>query len=90
MPGTGKHIPMRKCMGCNEMIEKNKMLRVVKSPEGAYAIDTTQKASGRGAYICKSQTCFQKVQKQRGLERSFHGAVPQSVYEELRKGVENE
>ena len=85
-----KKIPMRQCLGCREHKPKRELVRVVRSPEGEVSLDFKGKSPGRGAYICKSQTCFQKVQKQRGLERSFHGAVPQSVYEELRKGVENE
>ena len=49
-----KKIPMRKCLGCNEMKPKKELIRAVKSPEGEISLDLTGKKSGRGAYICKN------------------------------------
>ena len=46
-----KKIPMRQCLGCREMKPKRELLRVVRSPEGAIALDLRGKASGRGAYV---------------------------------------
>ena len=48
-----KKIPMRKCIGCNEMKEKRELVRIVRDPEGNISVDLTGKKSGRGAYICK-------------------------------------
>ena len=46
-----KKIPLRKCIGCGEMMPKKELIRVVKSPEGEISVDLTGKKSGRGAYI---------------------------------------
>jgi predicted RNA-binding protein YlxR (DUF448 family) len=65
------------------------MIRVVRSPEGEITIDPTLngKTPGRGAYICRSAECFEKAQKQKGLQRAFKGAVPDEVYRELAEAV---
>ena len=32
--GNIKKVPLRKCIGCNEMKNKKEMMRVLKTPEG--------------------------------------------------------
>lgn len=64
---ANKKIPMRKCVGCQEMKEKKSLIRVVKTAEGDIILDDTGKKNGRGAYICKSLECFKKAKRQRHL-----------------------
>lgn len=78
-----KKIPMRKCIGCNEMKPKKELVRIVKSPDGDISVDVTGKKSGRGAYICRCVTCLQNAQKSNRLARTFGCAVPDEVYERL-------
>ena len=80
-----KKVPLRKCTGCQEMKPKKELIRIVRTDEGEYKLDATGKMQGRGAYICPNVECLEKAHKSRGLERSFKTAVPQSVYEELKK-----
>ena len=77
---ANKKIPMRKCVGCQEMKEKKSLIRVVKTAEGDIILDDTGKKNGRGAYICKSLECLTKA-----LERSLGVSVSEQVYEELEK-----
>jgi len=80
---TQRKIPMRKCVGCNEMKPKRELTRVVRGPEGAIFLDSTGKANGRGAYLCPSAECLKKARKRRSLERAFKCAVEAMIYEEL-------
>ena len=82
---ANKKIPMRKCVGCQEMKEKKSLIRVVKTAEGDIILDDTGKKNGRGAYICKSLECLKKAKKTKALERSFGVSVSEQVYEELEK-----
>ena len=82
---ANKKIPMRKCVGCQEMKEKKSLIRVVKTAEGDIILDDTGKKNGRGAYICKSLECFKKAKKTKALERSLGVSVSEQVYEELEK-----
>lgn len=82
---SGKKIPLRQCVGCNEMKHKNELLRVIKTPENEIVIDATGKKNGRGAYICNSLDCFLKAKKTKALERSLKTTIPQDIYETLEK-----
>ena len=76
-------IPMRLCLGCNEMKPKKELMRVVKSSENEISLDFTGKKNGRGAYLCKDVKCFEKVRKSKRLEKSFSCRIDESVYEEM-------
>lgn len=82
---NNKKIPMRKCLGCQEMKSKKEMMRVLKTSEDTFELDATGKKNGRGAYLCFSKECFEKAVKNKGLERSFKQAIPKEVYEKLEK-----
>lgn len=75
--------PLRKCIGCGEMKEKQEMLRVLKPKEGSILLDRAGKMNGRGAYLCFSRECLKKAVKSKGLERSFKTRVPLEVYDQL-------
>ena len=78
-----KKIPMRKCLGCNEMKPKKELIRAVKSPEGEISFDLTGKKSGRGAYICPDRNCFDKARKGKRLERALETKIPEEVYDAM-------
>lgn len=85
---TVRKIPMRKCVGCGEMKSKKELMRVLKTEEETIVLDTTGRKNGRGAYLCFSAECLEKAMKNKGLERSLKTAVPQEVYQELKKEFE--
>ena len=82
---NNKKIPMRKCVGCQEMKSKKEMLRVIRTQEGEFLLDATGKKNGRGAYLCPSSECLGKAIRQKGLEWSFKQAIPEDVYEMLER-----
>ena len=79
-----KKIPLRTCMGCNEKKPKKELVRVVKNKDGEIFIDRTGKADGRGAYICDSIECLEKIIKSKRLERVLEVQIPEEVYNNLR------
>ena len=81
--------PLRKCTSCGEMKNKKEMFRVLKTPEDEIILDATGRKNGRGAYVCPSVDCLTKAVKSRGLERSLKVPVPEEVYEQLKKEMEN-
>ena len=80
-----KKIPLRQCVGCNEMKSKKELLRILKTAEEEIVLDTTGKLNGRGAYLCKNAECLKKAIKQKGIERSLKMAIDKSVYEKLER-----
>ena len=86
--GVNKKVPMRKCVGCQEMKSKKEMIRVIRTSEGEFLLDATGRKNGRGAYLCPNGACLAKAVKNKGLERSFKQAIPKEVYEALEKEME--
>ena len=86
---TVKKIPQRQCIGCGQMKDKKELIRILKTQDGSIVIDATGKKNGRGAYICPDEECLQKAFKTKGLERSFKMAIDQSIYDELKKELNN-
>lgn len=84
-----KKIPLRQCIGCQEMKQKKEMMRVLKTPENSIILDMTGKKNGRGAYLCKNKDCLVKAHKNKGLERSFKMSIQDEIYQNLEKEYED-
>lgn len=90
-----RKMPLRKCTGCGEMKEKRELIRVVKAPDvkdeagnviksGEISLDLIGRKPGRGAYVCKNLSCFEKARKARRFERSLSCKIPDEVYEQMQ------
>ena len=79
-----KKIPLRTCMGCNEKKPKKELIRIVKNKDGIISIDRTGKQEGRGAYICDSTACLDKVVKSKRLEKVLECKISEEIYNNLR------
>ncbi len=85
-----KKVPLRKCIVCQEMRPKKELLRVVRTPDERILIDPTGKAAGRGAYVCRQETCmtpdtFSSGKWKKVLERALNMTISQEQYEEFRR-----
>ena len=83
-----KKVPLRMCLGCQEMKPKKELLRVVRDKENNISPDFTGRKPGRGAYICRDAQCFEKARKGRRLEKAFDMPISEDIYESLRKQLE--
>ena len=61
----------RMCIACRQMFDKKDLIRVVKNKEGQIFVDKSGKANGRGAYICSNKSCFEKLKKQKILNKAY-------------------
>ena len=61
-----KHRPQRTCVACRKTKDKRELIRVVRIPEGDVTVDPTGKLNGRGAYLCRQESCWDK-----GLEKGY-------------------
>ena len=60
-----KKVPIRTCIACKTERAKKELIRIVKNKEGVFSVDRRGKASGRGAYVCDSAVCMNKIIKNR-------------------------
>ncbi len=84
MPAV-KRIPERKCCGCGVSGPGKDMIRIVRTPEGDVLIDETGKKNGRGAYVCRNESCITKAAKKNSIGKSLNAQTDVTLYEELKK-----
>lgn len=82
-----KKVPIRTCVCCRREFAKKDLLRIVRSNLGEISLDVNGKADGRGAYVCKSAECLDKLLKKRVLNRVFSTEIPQLVYDGLKEEI---
>ena len=87
MKSSNQKVPMRKCVGCEEMKNKKEMMRVLKTEDGEFVIDTTGKKNGRGAYVCKSLQCLKKARKAGRIEKNLECAISDEIYAQLEEEI---
>lgn len=83
-----KKVPLRKCVVTNEQYPKMEMFRVVRTQDGSVTLDFTGKVRGHGAYICKKKSAVLTSMKKKILDRYLECAVPDTIYDEMLKALE--
>lgn len=76
-------------MVSKEKLPKQELIRVVKNNENQVFVDLTGKSNGRGAYIKRDIEVLNMAIKNKSLSRHLEVEIPDSVYEELKKIIEN-
>lgn len=84
-----KKIPLRTCVVTNEKLPKQELLRVVRVNDNEVMLDLTGKSNGRGAYIKKDLEVLSRARKSKVLDRKLEVNIPDSVYEEIEKVINN-
>lgn len=82
-----KKIPMRRCVATGEQLPKKELLRIVRTPEGTLAVDTTGKANGRGAYLKKDLEAVEKAKKNGSLARALEVKIPDEFWDTIRAAI---
>ena len=82
-----KKIPMRTCVVTHEILPKQELIRVVRTPEQEVIIDLNGKANGRGAYLKKDVEVFEKAKKNKVLNKQLEIEVPDEIFEQLKELV---
>lgn len=84
-----KKIPMRLCLGCNEMKPKRELVRIVKNKLGEVNLDTTGRMPGRGAYICRKSECLTCAIKTKRINRTFSTVLDEDMISRLEKEMQD-
>lgn len=80
-----RKIPVRKCIACGAQKPKRDLIRIVRTPSQEILIDSRGKVSGRGAYLCPDQNCFDTAVKKRLLSRMLEAEIPQERLDRLKE-----
>ena len=66
-----KHVALRTCVLCQQVRSKRELVRIVRTPEGAIAVDEKGKAAGRGAYLCRNRDCWENALARERLDHAL-------------------
>lgn len=50
-------------------------------------VDQSGKADGRGAYVCRSESCINKLVKGKLLNRAFKQNIPDEFYDGVKEQI---
>lgn len=75
---------VRMCIGCRKRENKYNLIRIVNSKEEGVIIDKKQNLEGRGAYICKSEECLNRIIKTKKLSKALKTNISEEKFNELR------
>lgn len=64
-------------------------MRVVRTPSGDVVLDLTGRATGRGAYICRSGECIDRAITKGALSRALKTPLPSDLREALAGSLTN-
>ena len=79
-------VPLRKCIILRQLLPRDRLVRVVRTPESRVEIDLTDgRLNGRGAYFLPTEAAILLIRKKRLLDRALKTAVPDNVYCDLER-----
>jgi predicted RNA-binding protein YlxR (DUF448 family) len=65
------HIPIRPCISCGAKRSKKDLVRFAVGADGIVRFDERGAGWGRGAYVCSTQACIEKIGTGNRLYRAF-------------------
>lgn len=66
-----KHVPQRMCVACRQTCMQHNLIRLICTTESRIEIDLKYRYQGRGAYLCRNLSCWEKAMKRQSLERAL-------------------
>lgn len=82
-----RKVPMRTCIVTKEKLPKQELIRIVKFNDEV-SIDMTGKQNGKGCYIKKDRSVFEKAKKTGAIARALETEITDDVYENLNKLID--
>jgi len=71
-------------VACHTVHAKRELVRIVRSPTGALAVDLRGKAPGRGAYLDPDQACLERGLREGVLAKALEIPIDAATAERLR------
>lgn len=83
MSSKQKHVPQRTCVICRQKFDKRQLTRLVRTPDGVFT-DSSGKLDGRGAYVCDSDDCRQRLASTDILNKALRTTLNEQDRQRLR------
>ena len=70
-----EHVPIRTCVVCGAKRNKKVLDRLVVDALNKVVVDRRGSAEGRGAYVCRDESCRERLFKGLRLSRAFRKEI---------------
>ncbi|MEE8414236.1 MAG: YlxR family protein [Dehalococcoidales bacterium] len=70
-------------MACREVKTKQELIRLVRISDSSVEVDTGGKKAGRGAYLCRTQECWESGINKSRLEHNLGTTLTRENREQL-------
>lgn len=70
-----KHVPQRTCVVCRQKMDKRRLTRIVRQPDGHVVVDPSGKEAGRGAYVCDRTACWETAVTNKVLDKALKTTI---------------
>lgn len=80
-----KRTPQRTCVGCRRTADQRDFVRLVRSADGAVAVDREGRAGGRGASLCPNSDCWRAALKGNRLAGALRTTLSSADRERLQR-----
>jgi predicted RNA-binding protein YlxR (DUF448 family) len=87
LSSRGVHVPVRTCVACGKRAPQSQLLRLV-LVEDQVLPDPGRRQAGRGAYICRSRGCAQRLGQKRRVGKAFARPVGTETWRKLFERAE--
>ena len=74
---TSKPI-LRRCVACRQLLDRRQFWRVIRDHKDGILLDS---GTGRSAYLCPKEECFEEARKRKRLQKALRCQVPDAVLE---------
>lgn len=78
-----RRVPQRTCVVCRTQQDKRDLIRLVQTSAGV-DVDETMRATGRGAYLCRRQACWEQAASGSQLKSALRAELSEASRERLR------
>lgn len=75
-------------MICRVSVDKSRLVRVARMPDGTVVVDFSNKGLGRGTYVCLRDSCRQDPRLGPQMSRALRASVPYEALQSLQANVE--
>lgn len=83
-------MPLRKCIGCNEIKDTYKMIRIIKLHDTReIVINPNSHHFGRSSYLCYNKECIQNALKKKRIQKTLKMEIPIHIVEKIKTLTEN-
>ena len=80
--------PLRTCVGCRRVRPQAELLRLGRGPDGQVVPDPDRRVVGRGAYLCRRDSCLLESVRRGRWPHAFRGpavATPEAILAAVEK-----